>query len=233
VKGTVVIIEKLIEKIDQKDATQEVLSSPQSTSASLILELGGLAMRFARVERTPRYEDGRRESDVEHSYMLALVAPEVAHDLYPNEMNLGLISQYAIVHDLVEVVTGDIPTFQLDEQTLARKEANEQLALEKLLASLPPHTKKILAAYEAQTDKEARFVRATDKLLPIVTDIYGPGQRVMREDYDVTTSQQLHIAYERLRTRMQDRFGEFPGIITAYSLLSELFEIEFSATQQR
>lgn len=210
-----------------------MLPPPQSTSASLILELGGLAMRFARIERTPRYEDGQRESDVEHSYMLALVAPEVAQNLYPNEMNLGLISQYAIVHDLVEVVTGDVATFQLDEQTLARKEEAEQQALEKLLASLPPHTKKVLAAYEAQVDKEARFVRATDKLLPVITDIYGLGQRVMREDYDVTTSQQLHVAYERLRTRMQDRFGEFPGIITAYSLLSELFEIEFSATRQQ
>lgn len=205
---------------------------PRSTSASLMLELGGLAMRFARIERTPRYEDGQRESDVEHSYMLALVAPEVAHDLYPNEMNLGLISQYAIVHDLVEVVTGDVATFQLDEQTLARKEEAEQLALEKLLSSLPPHTKRILASYEAQADKESRFVRATDKLLPVITDIYGPGQRVMREDYDVTTSQQLHVAYDRLRARMKDRFSEFPGIITAYSLLSELFEIEFSATQQ-
>jgi hypothetical protein len=47
-------------------------------AANIALSLGKVAMEFARVRRVPRYGDGERESDVEHSYMLALIAPELA-----------------------------------------------------------------------------------------------------------------------------------------------------------
>jgi len=225
--------EKLLQKIDQKKTLHQQEIEPRRTSASITLELGSLAMRFARIERTPRYQDGERENDAEHSYMLALVAPELADNLYPGLMDLGLISQYAIAHDLIELKTGDVATFHIDESCLAQKEQSEQAALESLLATLPPHTQKIVAAYEAQHDRESRFVRAVDKNLPVITDIYGAGKRVMNEDYGVHTSKNLHDAYENLRTRMNNRFSEFTAVVSDYELLSELFEIEFATAQQK
>ncbi|HEY8992984.1 MAG TPA: hypothetical protein VIM37_04015, partial [Candidatus Microsaccharimonas sp.] len=94
----------------------------------------------------------------------------------------------------------------------------------------PPHTRDLLYNYEQQADKEARFVRAVDKLLPIVVDILGHGHKVMREDYNVHTPSDLAEAHDSLRTRMTDRFNEFPQIVQDHSLLCELFEIDFSST---
>ena len=223
--------EKLIQKIDQKVQEQTYEKTAYSTSASVHLELGGLAMRFARVDRTPRYEDGERESDVEHSFMLGLVAPELAYMLYPASLDANLVSAYASVHDLIEVRTGDVATFQLSDEDLLQKELTEQAALEHLLAALPPRTRKLLYDYEQQQDPESRFTRAVDKNLPIVVDILGSGRRVMNEDYNVQTPIELGRAHDTLRTRMQQRFNEFPQVVADHALLCELFEMEFGSNQ--
>ena len=224
------MIEKMIQKVEQETRFQAIEAS-YPTTASMALELGSIAMRFARVERVPRYDEKTRESDVEHSFMLALVANELAYSIYPNKLDRGLIMEYAIVHDLIELKTGDVATFQLDTEALEQKEATEHAALESLLAELPPRTRDMLYNYEQQADKEARFVRAVDKLLPIIVDILGAGRKVMSEDYNVHTDSDLADAHDVLRKRMSERFGEFPQIVSDHSLLCELFEIDFTATR--
>lgn len=200
---------------------------PTWTPASVSLELGALCMRFARVERVPRYEDGKRESDVEHSYMLSLCATEMAYLYYPH-LDTHLVGEFAKVHDLIEVVTGDVATFNLSAEQLANKEAVEQAALENLLADLPPYTANLLQRYEKQQETEARFVRAVDKLMPVIVDIIGPGQQVMREDYEVTTTEALEESHNALHARIAHKFGEFHTIITAHRQLCDLFEAEFA-----
>lgn len=224
--------EKLVRKVDQNEVTLPIpeVGSYPSTS-SVILGLGGMAMRFAQVERVPRYSEVHRETDVEHSYMLALIASELAQTLYPGTLNTGLVSEYAIVHDMIEIKTGDVATFQIDAHDLLQKEQTEHAALESLLAELPPRTRDTLYNYEQQADPESRFVRAVDKLLPIVVDILGAGRKVMNEDYNVHSPAELGAAHDGLRDRMAKRFGEFPQIVSDHSLLCELFEIEFSATR--
>jgi len=224
--------EKLMNTVDQKVIKENTIEiGSYSTSASVILGLGSLAMRFARVERVPRYDERTRESDAEHSYMLALVAGELAHQLYPATLNASLVSDYAIVHDLIELETGDVSTFQIDAVNLQQKEQAEHAALETLLAQLPPRTRDLLYDYEQQADLESRFVRAVDKQLPIVVDILGAGRKVMNEDYDVHTSEQLGAAHDALCIRMSERFSEFPQLVADHALLCELFEIEFGVIQ--
>jgi 5'-deoxynucleotidase YfbR-like HD superfamily hydrolase len=209
--------------------TSEVVAEPASP-ASIALRLGALAMHFSRVERVPRYDGDSRENDAEHSYMLALVANELALQLYPEELDTGLITQYAIVHDLIETVTGDVATFQLNADELAQKQKNEHDALHALCNSLPPFTARLLKAYEIQSDPEARFVKATDKLLPVIVDILGDGKKVMNEDYGILTTGQLRLCQEKLLARIAQSFEEFPPIVDAYALLSELFQLEFEST---
>lgn len=199
------------------------------TAAQISLDLGKTAMYFSRVERVPRYADGERENDAEHSYMLALVAPELAHTLRL-PLDRGLISQYAVVHDLVEIETSDYATFLYTEDEQIQKEINEYQALQRLYAQLPPHTAQLLRAYEAQADPESRFVRYVDKLLPIIVDVIGAGERVMREDYNVTTSEALQRAHEDLHRRIVAKFaGEFPDLDLAHELLCELFQSKFDS----
>lgn len=196
--------------------------------AAVTLKLGKVAMDFSRVERVPRYADGERESDVGHSYMLALVAPELAAAL---ELNLdrGLLSQYAIVHDLIELKTGDVATFNISDEALMQKAKSEQEALQSLLDELPPYTAQLLLRYEHQLEPEARFIKLVDKLLPLAVDILGEGERVMREDYSVETLAQLQANHETLNRRLQSKFGdEFDDLQLAHRILAELFETKFA-----
>ncbi len=196
-------------------------------AAQLSLDLGNMAMNFARIDRVPRYADGERENNAEHSLMLGLVAPELTHALRP-ELDRGLVAQFAIVHDLIELKTNDQATFLFTEAEQACKELGEMAALESLLRELPPYTRHLLSRYEMQVDPEARFVRFVDKLLPIVIDIIGQGARVMREDFNIASTEALEQAHTNLHARLVAKFGgEFPELDLAHELLCELFEDRF------
>ena len=212
---------------EQIDHAQEKQKTADSV-AKIALKLGKVAMNFARVERKPRYEDGERETDVEHSYMLALVAPELAAEL-KLPLDHGKLSQYAIVHDLVELKTGDIATFSISDQKLAEKHAIEARAIDELSHELPSHTASLLLEYESQSDGEARFVRFIDKLLPLVVATIGQGERVMREDYKVHSSETLRKSHAELSARWERNFGnEFSDINLVHDILCGLFEQKFS-----
>ncbi len=221
----------IYETIDHPLELFETLRSIKSNADRIThtsLQLADIAMRFSGVDRVPRYASGERESDVEHSYMLALVAPEIA-DMLKLPFDLGLISQYAIVHDLIELKTNDIATFIISDADLAAKHMNEQVEIHNLAAELPFHTASMLLAYESQVDPESRFVKMIDKLLPVIVDIIGQGDRVMYEDYDVYTSDDLATAHETLRIRMAIRFGEeFPAAVLAHEILTKMYEDVFT-----
>ena len=170
------------------------------------VRLGGMAIRFADIERVPRYGE-RRENDAEHSFMLALVAPEVAAAVRP-ELDRGLISQFATVHDLVELETGDVATFGLTEEELSLKEIREQQELESLLRKLPPYTASMLRRYEAQQEPEARFVRLLEKGLPLIVNSTGSGERVMREDFGIEDGQALASTEKNCASRLRNIFPE-------------------------
>jgi len=196
-------------------------------TAQLSLDLGKFAMYFSHIDRVPRYANGERENDAEHSFMLALVAPEIVEAL-ELPLNSGRVSQYAVVHDLVELKTGDVATFLFSEDAQTEKEHHEHMALTDLLAELPPHTAATLANYESQADPESRFVRYVDKLLPVVVDVIGAGERVMREDYDVSSADALKQCQAELHRRLAAKFnGEFPELDVAHELLCELFQSKF------
>ena len=163
----------IVEKVDlNKKTSAETFSeiSELPSAASITLALGALAVTFAQVERVPRYTEEHRENDAEHSFMLALVANELAALLYP-ELDAGRVTQFAIVHDLIEIVTGDVPTFTYTPEQMATKHAAEHTALNGLVQTLPRSTASLLWEYEQQEVAEARFVKAVDKLLPVTVDI--------------------------------------------------------------
>lgn len=198
--------------------------------ASVALELGELSMRFARIDRIPRYEDHERENDVEHSFMLGMVATELAYMFQP-ELDVRLVGEYARVHDLIEVATGDVATFNLTPEELATKEAAEQKALQDLLEKLPPYSASLLKQYEKQEDIESRFVRAVDKLMPLIVDIVGQGKRVMYEDYGVNTYEDARSSHKVLHERIARKFGEFALVVTAHRQLCDLFVESFAQPQ--
>ncbi|MCA9309379.1 HD domain-containing protein, partial [Candidatus Saccharibacteria bacterium] len=127
-----------------------------------VLYLGGFAVWYADVERATRYPS-RAESDVEHSYMLTLVALHLADSFYPH-LDQAKIAQFCMIHDAPEAIVGDTPTFNISPEARVAKEAAESKAVTQLLAELPPYWARLLERYEEQVEPEARFVRLVDKV---------------------------------------------------------------------
>ena len=113
----------------------------------------------------------RKESVAEHSWHLSLVALTVFEHLDQPVDQLKVLKML-IIHDLAEIVTGDIPTFnkqKLDKQHIADQELK---AFEHLIDSLTPSQKQdFLALYKEFEDKktlEAKLAKAIDKLEAVI-----------------------------------------------------------------
>lgn len=139
---------------------------------SRVLTLARISLAFGRVERATCHEDGRRpETDTDHTVMLGLVACELA----PPHLDRAKVAAFALVHDLVEVYAGDTPTLVVTPEVLAAKAEREEAARARLSAELGAGSwlAETLAAYEAQREPEARFVRLVDKVLPKLTHAFN------------------------------------------------------------
>lgn len=163
--------------------SEEKLASVQSA----IIELAQLSLAFGRVERQTAHADGRPESDTDHTVMLGWIAPalaelvNVAHGF--QRYNVGLIAQYALIHDMPEVYAGDTPTIRLTETEAMVKEEKEAVAAAKLRAQFRnrlPWVARMVREYESQWRQEAKFVRAVDKLLPKIVYLVDNGASLRR-----------------------------------------------------
>lgn len=125
---------------------------------------------FAKVERVPNLADnGRRENDVEHSFGLAITCWFLQPKIAP-ELDLLKILQYSLAHDIVEIHAGDTYAFGKDKAHIASKETRERDAIKQLNGELPDFSEIVTFAekYMDKADEEAKFVKAVDKLLPLL-----------------------------------------------------------------
>lgn len=141
-----------------------------------VLDLGKFIADFAKILREPHLDKyGRIESDTDHTVMLAVLACAVAAEKHP-KYDLGLVAQFAIVHDLVEVYAGDVITIDPKKVDRKAKELNERAALEKIKKRFGksfPWLHKTIEKYEELDTPEARFVKTLDKALPGLTHIWS------------------------------------------------------------
>lgn len=125
---------------------------------------------FARIERVPHLADlGRPENDVEHSYGLALTCWFLHPKIAP-ELDMLKIFKYALAHDLVEIHAGDTFAFGPDKAHIDSKEERERDAIQQLRLELDDFTEPVDFAegYMDKADDEATFVKAVDKMLPLL-----------------------------------------------------------------
>lgn len=178
--------------------------------------LARLALQFSRVERVTRHEDGERpETDSDHSIMLALVAC----DLAPSSLRSGRIAEFSVVHDLVEVYAGDAQTLTIDAAGRVEKAERERAAFARLRAELGETSWVIvtLAAYEAQIEPEARYVRLMDKVLPKLTHLFNRGVAAKK----LTDLQGFREAHEAQHRKLVADYGDEPWALETLSLLHE------------
>ena len=174
---------------------------------------------FYRVERhTPlRFQPGRWENDAEHSWSLALIAAALAPHIDPT-LDIGKICQFATVHDLVEVYAGDTSNFATESEK-ATKDKREAAALKKLESNLRalPWITKTITEYERQDMPEARFVKATDKLIPILYDYIEEGQFYHEEKITIESWR------EQLQAHRQ-KAQAHPGVFEYYDEVWRMLE---------
>lgn len=185
-----------------------------------LFTLGDITVRLSNIERAPRFPDGDRETDVEHSFHLTLSAVELAANYFPH-LDAGLIAQFSAVHDLPEIYAGDVWTFNISEDELAQKILSEKEASSRLMKELPPYTATLLSRYEEQVEPEARFVRFVDKLMPAIINVLSGEASTFKQDYGINDIDALKKGVDERTARLQVMFPEFPFIHLVDSLVSK------------
>jgi putative hydrolase of HD superfamily len=144
-----------------KDAVNKLIELEKT-----LVSLGGVQ----RADYWPTSPRRSRETDIEHSYSLAMASWQLASAL-GLQLNHEKILKYALIHDLPEVYAGDTPLFSTnskhDEQ--ADKEA---AAIARLRQQFPESDLvETLESFYAQRDEESKFVKAMDKLVALLVHI--------------------------------------------------------------
>jgi putative hydrolase of HD superfamily len=201
--------------------------------ADALIDLGRLALQFGRIDRTAVFHpDGvTPESDTDHTVMLGWAACALAARCFP-QLNLGLVAQFALIHDAPEVYAGDTPTLRIDDDGRAAKAAREQAATDRIWAEFRgerlPWFPVMIVLYEAQQIPEARFVRGLDKVLPKIVHLLdgctglvqqGMGRAELaevfaRQEADMASYVGEFVALMDLRTELVDRVLARPELET-------------------
>ena len=136
---------------------------------SKFLEFMHLAEKLKCTLRHDWTSSGRQESVAEHSWRLALMVMLMApHLSQPIEIEKAL--KMAIVHDICEAVTGDIPYFEAPEGSRAREDKRraENKTIKEILSKFGPDLFEeiyhIWLEYEEGKTFSSKIVRSLDKL---------------------------------------------------------------------
>ena len=199
------------------------MKSPSDRTILEIIELSRILGEFGQIERATRLPDGRPESDSHHSFSLALISFELAMQFAP-ELDTKKILLYSLVHDLPELVTGDLNTLTATSADLALKSHQDKNAFAevKKIFEKAPSILGAIKAYDTKEDEESLFVYWVDKIVTIPTHFHDKGKNLqelgiinksdIREWYSrtldklnkhkqphVSAVQVLELAYTKLR----------------------------------
>lgn len=180
-----------------------------------LVDIGKLVLTFARVNRTTYHEDGTTpESDTDHTVMVSVCACALANKLYKEILDIGLVAQFAIVHDLVETYALDTDSFGLGDKEKKEKEDREHRAFLRIqteFKNVYPWLPQTIQLYERLDTKEARFVKTVDKCMTKITHILNKGiyfkERGLSRD-------QMWQDYQTMVRGAEVKYGkEFPEVI--------------------
>ncbi|MGL4310491.1 MAG: HD domain-containing protein [Paracoccaceae bacterium] len=156
------------------------------------------ADRLKTVLRATTLCDGsRRENSAEHSWHLALYALVLADHAEP-KVRIDRVIRMLLLHDLVEIDTGDIPIHSANGQAHASEEtrAAESRAADRIFGMLPAGQHHELRAlweeFEAAKTPDAIFAKSLDRVQPVMANLMSGGGTWVT--YNVT--------FEQLETRV-------------------------------
>lgn len=167
-----------------------------------LAELQQLIADLANIQRVPLLpKTDRPESDVEHSFGLALTCWYLVPHIAPH-LDISKVLRYALSHDIVELHSGD--TFVFDAEKVKTKPAREAAALDTLRVEWEdfPELTEYIAGYAGKREPEARFVYAIDKMLPpILTKLQADQSffkvhKITKEMHETEKSTKMNVSDE-------------------------------------
>lgn len=191
------------------------MTGVDAEDVTALVDLGGLALTFGRVNRITYHQDSLTlESDTDHTVMLGWICCAFAEKHFP-DLDLGLIAQFCLAHDLPEVYAGDTPTLRITTKEREAKKHREDSARRRIsmdFQSSLPWVADTVNWYESQNTREARYVKAMDKLVPKITHILNYGITFKMQ---VMTRDELLQRYATQLDELKEYASDFP----------ELFEV--------
>lgn len=173
-------------------------------------ELLGFLQLAERLKSVPRHcytAEGERESVAAHAWRVALLALLLEKE--QPDIDMRRVIELALVHDLGEAVTGDIPSFLKTDQD----ERVESGALSQIAALLPaPEGERLRALFrewEEGSTREARFCRALDKLEAVIShnesdiETWLPLEYTLNQTYGEREAEEF-ACLKALRTTMRE-----------------------------
>jgi putative hydrolases of HD superfamily len=139
------------------------------------------ADRLKTVLRATTLNDAsRRENSAEHSWHIALYALTLAEHA-PAGVNIDRVIRMLLLHDLVEIDTGDTPIHSANGNahgSAAVSEAEQQAAA-RIFGLLPPDQAQAFQAlwteFEATETPDAVFAKSVDRVQPVMANLASGG----------------------------------------------------------
>lgn len=129
-----------------------------------------LAEKLKIYKRRSRTSDGNLESIADHCWRVSLLVLICHRCVADGSVSLEKSLKMAIVHDLVEAITGDVPSYKTETDPVLKKEktVNELSAIKELSAMLPgdisSELSQIWKEFEFGASNESKFVKAIDRI---------------------------------------------------------------------
>ena len=186
-----------------------------------VIKLAALLGPFDDIKRVTKLPSGANESDSHHAFSLAMTAYTVAGTYCP-ELNREKVMKFALVHDLLELITGDESTLHHTHEEHAAKKAREEAAAKDfavMFAGYPTITDD-LVQYERLDTPEAAFVYVLDKACTVWTHFFDAGTNL--RELGILRRTDIDAWYERLQKKIAHNLQCEPPKI-AYEILEQSF----------
>jgi len=128
------------------------------------------------IRKNGLHDGSREENTAEHSWHAALSAQLLAP--YANfPVDVAKVTRMLLIHDLIEIEAGD--SFVYDPDAMAEQESAENKAADHVFGLLPDEEavkfRSLWDEFEARETDDAKFAKAIDRFLPILSNIQNNG----------------------------------------------------------